>query len=612
MGPFWTFARRMLRNRALAAAAMVMAVISACGMGAGLLGLVPILNNILGESHATLPDLARQFAPKIPSVILSQQEAEAWIARLPDGRFEAVLWIVLALGVMTVIGAAANFLHAYFSLTLTMRTIAGIRRAAFKHLVRLPLSVVVAGRGIDLSSRIVGDTNTLARGMQALTSKAVAQASRGAVALVVAFVVNWQLSAVMMLVSPLLALVIRKTGRRIRRASGGAMRGQANLLEDTAEVTQGFRIVKVFTAERAEIGRFTRHNDEVLAQSMRQRTASAIASPLLETITILALGGLALIAAKAIIDGELEATDFLVSLGSLGMAGAALRPLASVIHDVQAADAAAKRLMQLMSIEPEERRDPSRPRLARHRRSIEFQDVSFVYDGATAPAVNSINLRIDHGETVAFVGPNGCGKTTLLSLIPRLLAPTAGRVLVDGIDIAGVNLRSLRRQIGAVSQETTLFRGTIASNIAYGSPWATKERIEDAARRAHAHAFIVQQPKGYDTPVGESGLTLSGGQRQRLAIARALLRDPAILIMDEATSMIDSESEAQIAQAVSEMSGARTILIVAHRLTTVLSAGRIVVMDAGRIIDAGRHDDLIERCPLYRDLTRHQLMAGAR
>jgi ABC-type multidrug transport system fused ATPase/permease subunit len=610
MSPFWNLASRMLRRRGTATGAVVMAFISATGLGAGLLGLVPVLNNILGEAHATLPDLARTLGERAPRWLLPSGTPPALIDRLPTGRFDAVLWIVLALGAMTLFGAAANFLHAYLSLTLTTRVIAEIRRTAFKRLVRLPLGVMVAGHGQDLSSRIVTDTNILARGLQALTSKAVAQVTRGAVALLVAFLINWRLSAVMVLVAPVLAFVIRKTGKRIRKATRGALRGQARLLEDASEVTRGFRVMKAFTAERAEVGRFSRHNREVLKETLRLRTAQAIASPLLETITIFALGGLALIAAKAIIEGKLDATEFLVALGSLGMAGAALRPLAAVIQDIQVGEAAAARIDELLNHKPEERRTRGRPTLPRHRESIAFEDVSFAYTQPGENAVDRVTLRIDHGETVAFVGPNGCGKTTLLSLIPRLLVPTEGRLLIDSIDAAAVSLRSLRRHIGVVAQETILFRGTIASNIAYGSHGATRAQIEEAARRAHAHGFILQQPKGYDTEVGDAGLTLSGGQRQRLAIARALLRDPAILIMDEATSMIDSESEAQIAAAVNEMAGSRTILIVAHRLTTVMSAQRIVVMDRGRILDTGSHGELLDRCGLYRDLVRHQ-MVGA-
>lgn len=598
----------------MVAGAITFAFISATGVGAGLAGLVPVLNNILGEAHATLPDLARSLNTHAPRWLLPPGGglSDSFIASLPTGRFDAVLWIVLALGALTIIGAAANFMHSYLSLTLTTLTAAEVRRAAFKRLVRLPLKVIVAGHGQDLTSRIVNDTNTLARGLQALTSKAVAQATRGLAALIVAFIIDWRLSIIMLLVAPLLAIVIRKTGKRIRKGSRGAMKSQAKLLEDASEVTRGFRIVKVFTAERAEIGRFTRHNREVLRETLRSRTAQAMASPMLEVIAIFALGGLALVAAKAIIDGNLAPTQFLVSLGSLGMAGAALRPLTTVIQDLQIADAAAGRLKELMDMPIEEQQRDKRPRLKRHRHTIEFDSVSFAYDLAAPPAITDATLTIRHGETVAFVGPNGCGKTTLLSLVPRLLIPTRGSVRIDGVDTGTVSLRSLRRQIGAVSQETVLFRGTIASNIAYGSPGASQRAIEDAAKRAHAHAFIMQQPQGYDTPVGEAGLTLSGGQRQRLAIARALLRDPAILIMDEATSMIDSESESNIAAAVAEMSGSRTILIVAHRLTTIRSAKRIVVMDAGRIIDSGTHEELMERCGVYRDLAKHQLMSEPR
>jgi ABC-type multidrug transport system fused ATPase/permease subunit len=222
-----------------------------------------------------------------------------------------------------------------------------------------------------------------------------------------------------------------------------------------------------------------------------------------------------------------------------------------------------------------------------------------------------VSLNILHGEKIAIVGPNGCGKTTLVSLLPRLLVPDAGggRVIIDGHDVAEFDLRSLRRQIGVVTQETVLFRGSIASNIAFGMPDATRERIIDAARRAHADEFIRQIPNGYDADVAEQGASLSGGQRQRLAIARAIMRDPSILILDEATSQIDAESEMHINAALREFGRGRTALVIAHRLSTVLHADRIVVMEGGAIIDVGRHDQLLERCELYRRLSKTQLVA---
>jgi ABC-type multidrug transport system fused ATPase/permease subunit len=238
---------------------------------------------------------------------------------------------------------------------------------------------------------------------------------------------------------------------------------------------------------------------------------------------------------------------------------------------------------------------------------VEFREVGLTYVGAGKPALTGISLTIRHGETVAFVGPNGCGKTTLLSLLPRIFDPQGGAVLVDGVDVRGVSVESLRRQIGVVTQETVLFRGTIRDNIAYGMPQATMAEVESAAKRARAHDFIVGKPGGYDAQVAEQGLSMSGGQRQRIAIARAILRDPRILILDEATSMIDAESEARITEATREFSAGRTCLIVAHRLSTVLAADRIIVMDQGTIVGAGTHAELLERCDVYRSLAHHQM-----
>ena len=594
-----------------------MAFVSAAGLGAGLLGLVPVLRNILGEDGATLPAMAAELDGRLAKTAWLPSGVRlppGWIASLPEGRFDAVLWVVVALGILTVIGATANFLHAYLSLTLSTRTVAAVRRSAFHRVLHAPLKTVVQGQASDLISRIISDTNSLSRGFQSLTDKAVAQVTRGAAMLAVAFTINWKLSAATLLIAPLMAIIIRKIGKRIRRASRNAMKSQAKLLATASEVLHGFRVVKVYANERNEIGRFSRANREVVAEHLRVRTAKALAGPLMETITIFVVGALAIVAARQIIEGNLDATSFMLTLASLGVAGGAMRPLNSVIQDIQMAEAAAGRLRSVMEIEPEDWADTRKPRLPRHAESVEFDGVTLRYDGQNTAAVDGVSLRVRHGEVVAFVGPNGCGKTSLLSLVPLLFAPDAGRIMIDGVDIAKVSLRSLRRQIGVVTQETALFRGTIAANIAYGCAFeggdVPMERIVDAAKRAHAHEFIMKQPQGYDTLVGDQGLTLSGGQRQRVAIARAIIRDPAILILDEATSMIDAESEAQISEAIAEFGRGRTCLIVAHRLSTVRRADRIVVMERGRIIDSGRHDELVDRCPLYRGLAQHQL-AGA-
>jgi subfamily B ATP-binding cassette protein MsbA len=282
-----------------------------------------------------------------------------------------------------------------------------------------------------------------------------------------------------------------------------------------------------------------------------------------------------------------------------------------IINELQAASAPAQRLREILAEPREDQDDASRPSLPRHRQEIRFDHVSFSYPGAARMAVDEVTLRIPHGVRLAIVGPNGCGKTTLVSLLPRLLDPDRGRVLIDGTDIATVSLASLRGQISVVTQETILFRGSVAENIMLGAPGATRQRVIDAAIRAHAHDFIQNLPGGYDADVLEQGASLSGGQRQRLAIARAILRDPAILILDEATSQIDAESEYHINEALTEFCRDRTAVVIAHRLATVLGADQIVVMESGRIVDRGTHGELLERCELYRGLTRTQLVGAA-
>jgi ABC-type multidrug transport system fused ATPase/permease subunit len=543
---------------------------------------------------------------------------------------------MIALGVLSILGATANFLHQYFSLTVVARTIANIRRDAFRRAVHLPLRTVLANGPTDTVSRIVYDTSTLGAGFSSLLSKAVAQVSKGMAALVVAFVIEWRLALISLIVGPVVGVIIRKLGKRIRRAAKAALGQQAKLYQATTEALSGLRVVKAYAAERAEAGRFHRINKEVVKQELRARTARALSSPLVETLALFVLGGLSLVAIKAILDGVLDRSDFFIVMTSLGVAAASLRPLTGIITDIQQSRGAADRLAELLNTPVEAGHGHKLARLPRHSRSIEFEHITFTYPGAAGPALHDVSLAIPFGQVVAFVGPNGCGKTTLLSLVPRLFDPDTAaspaaipRVLVDGHDIREYSVRSLRRQIGVVTQDTVLFAGTVRSNIAYASDGTvTDGQVRDAARRARAEEFILAKPQGYDEPIGEGGTGLSGGQRQRLAIARAILRDPAILILDEATSMIDSDSEAKIADAIAEFvaggkpgrraaspdGGApragRTCLIVAHRLSTVINADRIVVMDAGRIVDQGRHEELLGRCELYRQLARNQLGRG--
>ena len=577
------------------------ALVSAGGMTTGVAAIQPVLDTVLEPDHNGLPDLAREYAWTTRFV------PQSWIEGLPSGQFTAIAWIMGVLGVLTIFGAFAKFMHQFVSFTVVHKTIARIRREAFGRVIHLPLKTIVQEGPTDAISRIVNDTEALGAGFVVLLSKAVAQIMQGAMMLVLAFLINWQLTLVSLTAMPILAIVIRKLGKRIRRASNRVLTSRADLYRASTEALQGLRVVKVHTTERYESGRFAKINKEVLRQQLKVRTARSLAGPLVEVIAVLALGAMVILAVKLILDGVLDKEEFMTTLVALGVAGASVKPISGMVNDIQQSGAAADRLYKLMQAETEPGHNQRMPKLARHHESIVFEKVSVIYPGATHRAIADVSLRINHGETVAFVGPNGCGKTTLLSLIPRLFDPNEGRVLIDGTDTARVRVRSLRQQIGVVTQEVILFKGTIRDNIAYGNPSATDEQIREAAEQARAIGFIDRLPEKFDTMVGEQGLTLSGGQRQRLAIARAILRDPAILILDEATSMVDAQSERLIGDVLGGFCNGRTSLIVAHRLSTVLGADRIVVLEQGRVVGQGTHNELMDSCPLYRELATHQL-----
>ncbi len=590
----------MLRYRRLLVGAIVMAVVAGAGLGASLIAVAPVLENILGGGQS----LAEIFREKLPAGLVPP---ESWLQRLPESPYAAILWIVVTLGVVTVVSEAARFLHAYFALTVVHRTVARIRLEAFRCVVKLPLRSVVHDGTSDTVSRIINDTNRLSEGFNALLSKGVISIAKGAGALVAALVIDWRLTLIALIVAPVLYAVIRKLGKRIRRASRAALDSQAEMLGLTTQAMQSLRVVKVYGTERFEARRFHKTNTRVMRELLRVRTARALASPVVEILSIFALGFLSVVAAKAILDGHLETDAFILTIVSLAVAGESLRPLTGIVNDVQQSAAASDRISQLLDSEPEAGHEADLPKLPRHSASLSFDNVSMTYPGAARPALDGISLDVKFGETIAVVGPNGCGKTSLLSLVPRLFDPQAGRVLVDGKDVREFEVRSLRNQIGVVTQETVLFADTIAANIGYGTSRPDIASIREAAEKARAIDFIERLPQGFDSDVGEQGLTLSGGQRQRISIARAILRDPAILILDEATSMIDAESEAMIAQALGEFSRGRTTLVVAHRLSTVRRADRIVVMDAGKVVDQGTHEELLGRCDVYRKLARTQL-----
>ncbi len=618
---FWAFARAMLRYRAQIAATLLLTVISAACLGVGLVGTTPVLKTIL-QQQSNMQALAMDWNTSIEKSAKTIGAArwllvpQPTIASLPTDPFESLAWIMGGLVVLTIIGAVATFLHQYISLSVVNRTITAARRRAFQAVLRAPLRTIVTTGPTDAVARIMNDSNQLANGLNVLLSKTLLQASKGLAAFCAAFLLNWKVSGVALLVTPLLYTIIRKLGKKIRRASERALQGQGELLGVATESLQALRVVKAHDAEAFESGRFHRVNKRVFKELNRVRTARAIASPLTETITLIALSLMTLVVAKAILNQQVSPGNFVMAILCLAVAGASFKPLTALVHDIQTSTPAAERLRELILLEPESGHERGLPSLARHTKTIEFRRVQVTYPGRVEPALRGINLTIRHGERVAFVGPNGSGKTTALSLLNRMFDPDAlpdgrgGSMLIDGVDIASVRVRSLRAQIGVVTQETVLFRGNIRANIVYGASGVHTDdsSVVAAATKARAHEFITLLPMQYETSVAEQGLSLSGGQRQRIAIARAILRDPAILILDEATSMVDAESEARIADALTEFAKGRTTVVVAHRLSTVVHCDRIVVFDEGRIVDVGTHAELMKRCDMYQRLAKDQLL----
>ncbi|MEM1446116.1 MAG: ABC transporter ATP-binding protein [Planctomycetota bacterium] len=615
MSAFWYFARGLLRYKRWLAVAGGAAVLDAVCAFAGFGMLIALLPTLFGETA----ELSMGFDELVRQQ-LSDPAVQRWIGdrtaladRVPTDPFWGLASALgLVLGV-AIVGSAFRFTHQFMTLTLTQRVVMRGRQRAFFRVLHAPMEWVWKNGSADTMSRIVQDSSRIARGLQALMGKAVREILQGIAYLSWALIVDWRLSLLFLVGVVPIGVCIRKFGKRIRRASKRALQRYGRMIGVMQESMQAAPVVRTSNAEGYERRRFHRINQELYGQEMRARTAKALSSPVIELIALTGVVIITLVAAWFVFRGEAESSHMLIVLVSLALAGNSVKPLANLNNDLQESGAAATRLKEIIDQPAEAHRanDWQSPSLPRHSERVTFEDVSYAYPSGDGDALTGFNLDVPHGQTVAIVGPNGSGKSTTLSLLPRLIEPTKGRVLIDGHDIAGHSLRSLRKQLAIVTQQSIVFEGTIAENIAYGRRHVAREKIIEAAKLAHAHGFIEQQPDGYDTVLGEGGSGLSGGQRQRLCIARAILRDPTILVLDEATSQIDAESEAQIHAAMQQITRGRTTFIIAHRLSTVVDADVIVVLEAGRIVDRGTHHALLERCALYQSLVKHQMAEPA-
>jgi ABC-type multidrug transport system fused ATPase/permease subunit len=424
---------------------------------------------------------------------------------------------------------------------------------------------------------------------------------------IVLLVFEWKLALIALAITPILIVL----AYRYSHVSHPTLREVQQKLADVATVAEenivGVHVVKSFAQEAAERAKFDARSEAVFDQTIKANRQRALFVPLISWIPLLAQGAVLLVGAHMVTNGSLTVGGFVAFNLYLGMLVMPLRSLGMWVGQAQRATAAGERIFEIMDA-PEEIADkPDAIDLPQGGGDLRFESVSFEYMD-DRPVLEDVDLAVPAGRTIALIGHTGSGKTTLTSLVPRFYDVTAGRVLVDGADVRDVKLQSLRRAIGVISQDPFLFSATVRENITFGAPELTDEEVERVARLAQAHEFVERLPDGYDTVIGERGITLSGGQRQRLAIARAIAVDPRILILDDATASVDATTEAKIRLGLREAMKGRTTLIIAHRLSTISLADEIVVLDAGRIVARGTHDELLERSQVYRDIYEHGLL----
>jgi subfamily B ATP-binding cassette protein MsbA len=413
---------------------------------------------------------------------------------------------------------------------------------------------------------------------------------------------DWKFTVVTLILFPTCLLPIRIYGRRARKAVQSEQEGMGEMVVTMQETFAGIRVIKSFAREAHQENAFKRSNQMQFSQVMRMIRSMEAVGPLVETIAAIGVG-MALLYVYA---ANLSAGRFFGLISGIFILYDPIKTLSKIHIVMQRSVAATTEIFSILDSEPAVRDAPNAVALPSSQGRIDFENIRFRYAGTVIDAVNGINLRIESGKTYALVGASGAGKSTILSLILRLYDPTSGAVKIDGRDLRSITQKSLREQIGLVTQETFLFHDTIFKNIQFGRLGAGPEEIYEAAHTAFAHDFIIAQPNGYETVIGDKGCLLSGGQQQRIAIARAVLKNAPILLLDEATSSLDSESEKQIQKALAKLAAGRTVIAIAHRLSTVLSADQIVVLDSGRIKEIGTHAELLEKSGYYRRLYDHQ------
>jgi len=517
-------------------------------------------------------------------------------------KINSIILICLAIPAIMTVRSLCSFGNTYCMQWVSNKVVTDIRAQVFSKMVRHSMDFFNKMRSGFLISRITNETRVVQMALTAVSSDIFKQPITIVGAIIVLLLMDWKFTVVTLILFPTCLLPLRIYGRRARKALRGQFEGMGEMVVTMQETFAGIRVIKSFAREAHQEKEFKRSNQMQFSQMMRIIRSMEATGPLVETIAAVGIG-LALLYVYA---ANLSAGRFFGLITGIFILYDPIKTLSKIQLVMQQSIAATTAIFALLDSEPTVQDAPNAAVLSSSQGRIDFENVTFRYANTVTDAISNLTLRIQPGKTHALVGASGAGKSTILSLILRLYDPTSGAVKIDGHDLRSITQKSLRERIGLVTQETFLFHDTISNNIRFGRLDATPDEVHEAARAAYAHDFIMAQPKGYETVIGDKGCLLSGGQQQRLAIARAVLKNAPILLLDEATSSLDSESEQQIQKALAKLAAGRTVIAIAHRLSTVLSADQIIVMDSGRIKEIGTHAELLEKSGYYRRLYDHQ------
>lgn len=514
-------------------------------------------------------------------------------------------WIVLSIIVVFVIRGIAYYGQSYLMNYVGQRVIIDIRKAVFEKLQRLSMSFYDKHKTGTIMSYVTNDVSALQSAMVDNVVEMITETVILVASIVMMIYLDWKLFLVTFATFPVVLFFIDNFGKRIRKSGSRIQEAAADITSVLQEVASSPRVIKSFVREGYEVDRFDKENMNNFRANMKYAQLSSTLTPTIEFVAAIGVSIILWYGGNSVINGSITAGSLVAFLTYAVNISNPIKRLSRVIGNIQKALAAAQRVFDVLDLPEDIKNAPDAKALPKVKGDVRFNDVSFAYN-ENEEVLSHVSFEVKPGEMVAFVGPSGAGKSTVASLLPRFYDAINGSITIDGQDIRKVTLDSLREQVGIVPQETVLFNGSVYDNILYGRLDATREEVEAAAKAANAHDFIMQLPDGYETMLGDRGMNISGGQRQRISIARAILKNPQILILDEATSALDTESERVVQEALDRLMVGRTSFVIAHRLSTIKNADKIMVLEKGQLIEQGNHDELMAMDGLYAHLYKIQ------